>query len=312
MRKKREQSIDFKQFISDVIDEALDKKFKAILDDITYRIGVLYDVANGTRVTSTDLNVAFHVLDGFLFEDNKPTPGYVQWTDCNIVYKGTKVTIQNGNTNKKYIWWDYDANPNNVFQCSDTKPTLTDDDVLVCVNEGGVHYLTIGQGKMRHGATLVDSSVDSNIIKDNAITATKILDGAIGATKIASSAVGTAQLAANAVDSTKLANSAVTSTKLASGAVTSAAIASGAVTSSALASGAVTSTALASGAVNTTHLANKAVDGTKMASGAVGTAQLANNAVDSTKLADGSVVSSKIGAGAVATDKLNLAQHLLF
>lgn len=307
-----------KEMIQTAIDEAIDKKFKHILDDISYRIGVLYDTtANALgvgigRVGSRDLNLATHQLDGFTFTDNSPSSGYIAWSDCNIVYKGTSYTIANGNTNKKYIWWDYDATPNTAFQTSDTKPTLSDDDVMIAINNGGTHQLVIGQGRLVNGAIILDGTIGSNEIANNAVSATKIIDGAISSTKLASGAVTSSALASGAVTSTAIASGAVGSSAIAANAVTSAAIANGAITSGKLGTGAVDSNALASNAVTSAKIASGAVGTTALADDAVTTAKIATNAVTSTELADNAVIGAKISAGAVATNKLNLAQHLIF
>lgn len=296
-----------------VIEQVLDEKFKSILHDISYRLSVLIDeAANTGGVTSGRLNLAVHLLDGYVFTDNSPSAGYVSWSDCHIVYKGQVYKIQDGNTNKKYIWWDFDANPNNVFQVSDTKPDLTDDDVLVAINDNGKHTLVIGQGRMTHGAALLDATVRSSELADGAVTTTKIASRAITSTLLADGAVTSTKIASGAVTTTALANNAVDANKLADNAVTSTKIANGAVTSTKIGSGAVTSTAIASGAVQGTHIADGAVTGTKIASGVVSTTHIASGAVGSKQLADGAVTATKIGAGAVAADKLNLAQHLIF
>jgi len=296
-----------------MIEEVLDEKFKSILADISYRISVLVDEAtHSDRVTSHRLNLAVHLMDGYVWTDNSPSAGYVSWSDCKIVYKGQVYNIQNGNTNKRYIWWDYDANPNTVFQFSDTKPTLTDDDVLVAINDNGKHTLVIGQGRMMHGAALLDGTVKSNEIANGAITTAKISSGAITSTLLADNAVTSSKIASGAVTNTALANGVVDANKLADNAVTSNKIANGAVTSGKIGSGAVTSTAIASNAVQSGHISDGAVTGSKIAGGAVSTAHIAAGAVGATQLADGAVIGTKIGAGAVAADKLNLAQHLLF
>ena len=88
------------------------------------------------RITSGMLNVATHQLDGFVITDDSPTAGKIAWADCNIVYKGASYEIEDGNTDKKFVWWEADKTPTK-FQSGDTKPELTDDDVLICINDGG-------------------------------------------------------------------------------------------------------------------------------------------------------------------------------
>ncbi len=271
----RVQSV-IERTVESAVNRAFTEGFKSVLQDITYRIDSLMNMGllqSGLphRVTSEMLHLPRPMLDGFTVSDNSPSAGSVAWADCNIMYKGSKYIITNGNTNLKYIYWTLATTPT-TFKTSATKPTLSDDDILICINDGGIHRLTIGDGRMVNGAA--------------------VLDGSISSGELGSGAVTTAKLASGAVDSTILASSAVTTAKIASGAVDATALASGAVTTAALASG--------------------AVDSTKLASGAVNTAAIATGAVGSTQLADGSVIGAKIGAGQVATDKLSIASHLLF
>jgi hypothetical protein len=71
--------------------------------------------------------------------DNSPSAGYVAWTGVIITFKEIPYSISNGNSNKKFIWWDF-TNPN-VLQESDTQPTLTDDDCIFILNRSGTHKL---------------------------------------------------------------------------------------------------------------------------------------------------------------------------
>ena len=74
--------------------------------------------------------------------DNSPSAGYVAWTGVVMTFKSIDYNVANGNSNKKYIWWDF-TNPNDL-QTSDTLPTLTDDDCVFLLNVGGTHYLIPG------------------------------------------------------------------------------------------------------------------------------------------------------------------------
>jgi len=274
-----EESAKPSKEIEEVVTRLLDTKFKSILHDIDYRINVLYDVAARTagvdtgKVGTRDLKLAHHLLDGFVFTNDSPSAGSIAWTDCHIVYKGVNYTIQDGNTSQKYVWWDFDATDNTVFQTSDTKPALTTDDVLVAINDNGVARLMMTPGKMVHGGALIDGSVGTS----------EIVDGAVNSDKLAALAVIEGKIASGAVTNAKLGDGSVSSAKLGTGAVTAGKLADGAIdTSSRFAAGVVDSTALADGAVTTG------------------------------KIGDNQITGPKIGAGAVATAKLNLASHLLY
>jgi len=247
--------------LEEVVTRLLDAKFKSILHDIDYRINVLYDAAaratgeEAGKVGTRDLSLAHHLLDGFTFTNNSPSSGSVAWSDCHIVYKGVNYTITDDDTAYKYIWWDFDASPNTVFQTSNTKPSLTADDVLVAINDNGIAQLMITPGKMVHGGALINGSVGTS----------EIGDGAVNSDKIAALAVLESKLASSAVTSAKLSNGAVTAGKLANGAIDQ---------SSRFASGVVDSNALANSAVTADKIGNGQVTGPKIGAGEIAETKL--------------------------------------
>ena len=106
------------------VNRAFTEGFKSVLHDITYRIDSLMNMGLNQaglphKVTSEMLSLSTPMLDGFTLKDNFPVSGYMSWTDCNIMYKGTKYIITNGNTNLKYIYWTLDTTPHYVQNFSD-------------------------------------------------------------------------------------------------------------------------------------------------------------------------------------------------
>jgi len=75
-----------------------------------------------------------------VFSNNSPQAGYVSWSNVKITFRDETWGIQDGNTNKRYIWWDYSLSKT-TFQTSDSPPTLDLEDVLVAVNINGTCYL---------------------------------------------------------------------------------------------------------------------------------------------------------------------------
>jgi hypothetical protein len=281
------------------VRETMNQEFASVLHDVTYRMGQLRELGagvslDGRRIQTSDLNLASHMIDGYTVANNSPSAGSVAWTDINIVYKGQTYTLANGNTTKKYLWWDFDAVPNTVLQVSDTKPTLTIDDVLVGINEGGTFTSTMTAGKLTPGSALMDGSIGSG----------ELANGAVLGSKIANGAVGSGQLTDGAITEVKLGAGAVTSAKIGSGAVGSTALASGAVVSGKIAANAVGSTEIASNAVGTTQIAANAVTATQIGTGAVTAGKIGANAVTDTTIATGAVTSGKIGSGAVGSTAL--------
>lgn len=302
--------------VQEAVNQAFTEGFKSVLHDITYRIDSLMNVGlmqagRAHKITSEMMNLATPILDGFTFNDNSPSAGSIAWADCNIVYKGTKHTITNGNTAMKYVYWQMATTPN-TFKTSDTKPTLTDDDILICINNAGKHQLVIGDGRMIDGSALLDGSIKSAELGAGAVTTAKIASAAITNGLLATDAVQAGNIASGAVTETKIGSGAVTTGKIGTGAVGGTQLASGAVSDVKIASNAVTSDKINTGAVTDTKLADNAVTSAKIATGAVGETELGSNAVTSGKIADGAVIGAKIGAGQVATDKLSIASHLLF
>ena len=212
-----------KQEIREVVEDVLRDELHGLLHDVTYRIGVLREEQKHlagleAQVTSGRLNLAQHLLDGFSFTDNSPGPGSVAWVDCSISYKGETYAITDGDTSDKYIWWDFSATPNTVFQESATKPTLEDDDVLIAINTSGVHTMVIGTGRMVNGSGILDSTVNTTELANSAVTSDKLSSAAVTAGKIATGGIS---------NSNQFANGVVNSDQLASGAVTNAKIGSG-------------------------------------------------------------------------------------
>ena len=295
----------------------LQDELKDLLEDAAWRIHQAWD---HRQVPAEALNLHQHLLTGYTLANNTPVAGSISWTDLHIVYQGTDYGPFTGDTADMYVWFDHDHVTDKI-QTSNTKPTISKDDAIIFVNEGGVAYEPM-KSQLQHGALIVDGSVHEGEIASNAIVASKILDGAVGTGKLASGAVDDTKLADNAVTSTKinggavtnakLGNGAVDDTKLASGAVTNVKIADGAVETAKLDDGAVSTTKLGDTAVTEAKLANNAVTGGKIADGAIVSNKLDDGAVTSGKIANGAVGDAQVGPGSIGSSKLNIFQHLLY
>ena len=75
--------------------------------------------------------------------DNSPGAGSIAWTGLIITKNAVEYAIDNGNSDKRFLWWDADSA--NTLQESDTFPTLVEDDGdrLVFVNISGIHTTTM-------------------------------------------------------------------------------------------------------------------------------------------------------------------------
>jgi len=96
--------------------------------------------------------------------DNSPSAGYISWSGLVITYKETDYNVNDGNSNKKYLWWDLD-NPNEL-QESDTQPTMSDDDCIVFINDNGTHKMW--GFRTLHGSMIEDGSIESSKLASNA------------------------------------------------------------------------------------------------------------------------------------------------
>lgn len=299
-----------------MVKEILNDELKSLLADVTYRIGVLHDEVKRVqgenhKITSGMLNLTTHQIDGFVVTDNTPTAGKIAWSDCNIVYKGTSYAITDGNTEMKYVYWESDATPT-TFKFSDTKPVLTDDDVMICVNNEGTHQMVIGIGRMTPGGSIIDGTVDSDEIAKGAVLTDKIASLAITEGLLASGAVTVNKIGSGAVTEIKIGSNAVTDAKIKDGAVVADKIGANAVTEGKIGSNAVTEGKIKSGAVSEVKLADSAVTSGKIAQNAIIADKINSGAITEAKIANNAVTSGKIASGSVAENKLSIAMHLLF
>ena len=90
-----------------------------------------------------------------IITNNSPSAGYVAWQDVVAIHKNISYNVDNGNSNKKYIWWDY-TTPTEL-QESDTMPALEANDSIFILNDSGTAYLW-GDWRI-HGELIVAGSI---------------------------------------------------------------------------------------------------------------------------------------------------------
>lgn len=171
-----------RRFVVGVLQDEL----HATLDDVTWRMKQLYK--DSELVPAEALNLMAHQITGYTITDNSPAAGSIAWTDVSIVYQGTTHGPFSGDTALKYVWFDksaYDAAPTTyTLDTADTKPSLTKDDTLVFINDGGSASVAVSNNGSVHGAQLLGQSVKSDELAADSVIGTKILDGAVDDTKI--------------------------------------------------------------------------------------------------------------------------------
>jgi len=97
--------------------------------------------ANAAVVPQEDSGLWAHRLGvESIFTNDSPNPGYVSWSNVVLYWRDNKYEIEDGSTNKKYIWWDYSTSTT-TFQTSDTRPELELEDVIIGYNDNGTWRL---------------------------------------------------------------------------------------------------------------------------------------------------------------------------
>ncbi len=92
--------------------------------------------------------------------DNTPNVGYISWTGLTITYRGAEYNVNDGNSNKKYIWWDYDE-PTDL-QDTDLFPPMAElEDALVFYNNNGIGKFCLNQTVI-HGDQIQEHSIGEN------------------------------------------------------------------------------------------------------------------------------------------------------
>jgi len=183
-----------------------------------------------------------------------------------------------------------------VFQTSASKPTLTDDDFIACLNDSGTHY-QIWDATFIHGGVIRTNTVDTNELNADAVTATELnivgIDGTTGRIVVADATDANAVTAgintyaatliqagkilisgdtnlddwshgtdATKIDGGNIYTNSVTATQIAAGAITTTEIAADTIVAGNIAAGAVATSEIAADAVTAAELNIVGIDGT--------------------------------------------------
>lgn len=96
--------------------------------------------------------------------NNSPGAGSVAWAGLIVKLKGVDYTVTDGNSSKKYLWWDL-SNPS-TMQESDTTPTLTIDDCIVIINVSGTAYW-IPDSTLIHGDQIIAGTIPQTALSSD-------------------------------------------------------------------------------------------------------------------------------------------------
>jgi hypothetical protein len=166
---------------------------------------------------------------------NTPSTGYIAWKNVDIRYKDISYNIPDGNTNKRFVWWDYD-DPYSLWITDVFPADMAGDDLLLFLNKNGTAVI-VPTSTILHGDLIVPGSILTDHLSANCVTAEKILAGTVQSQHIAAAAIGAAAIAAGAVLTDHLGAGVVVADKICAGAVTTAKLAAGAVTANEIAVG---------------------------------------------------------------------------
>lgn len=241
-------------------------------------LSVIADKIAASAVDASKMNVGIIFLAGDIWTNNSPGAGYVAWNQHKLAWDGTEYTIQAGNTNSKYIYWDTAA-PGTAYQFAALTSSIPKTAFIIGINNGGTYEMYWNKG-------WAEKMIDSALLGDGAVVSTKLADLAVEAGKLANSAVTAQKIANLAVGSAAINDLAVTSAKLADLAVTAAKIANAAVGSAAIANAAVGEAHIANASINSAHIQELAVVSAKIGDLAVNTLKIGDRAVTGDKVAN--------------------------
>lgn len=309
------------------IENVLHDKLSHFLDDITFRIGQAYDIAEraggggkGT-VFAEDLNIKNRVfLTGYTITNNTPSAGSIAWADLHVVYNGIDYAITNGNTALQYVYFQPPATlpagtVGTALKFSATKPVLADGDVLLFVNEAGVARNMLSDTNASLPRIVATNAIDTDALADNAVTRNQIKNNEIIAGKLATGAINNNNLfTPKLITGDSIGDKAIVADKIGDNAVTSIKVADGAISKATQITGAIiTGDKMVSKTINTGQINDNAIDSTKIKDGAINrSGQIVNKVVDATNLVNGAVGSLALDDGAVNAAKLNIMRHIMY
>lgn len=132
--------------IVEAVKAGVRHEMDAAVADIERRLAQAREIerANATgipreTVHAEDINVNFHMIDGYTLTANSPAAGSIAWASLHVVLAGVDYTIADGNTANKYAWFIKPGTGTAVtMQTGNTMPVLGASDALIFVNNGGV------------------------------------------------------------------------------------------------------------------------------------------------------------------------------
>ena len=238
-------------------------------------------------------NIPTHFISG-TFTNNSPSAGKVSWSGVKVDFNGNTYSITNGNTDKKYIWWDYSVSTT-TFQTSDTLPTLANEDCLVATNTSGTHRL-VWRAYDVNGDQIQTAAITGSHIANNTITGGNIANSTITAANIANATITGSNIANNTISGSNLVNNTITATQIQNATITTTQISNTAgITGNQIANATITASNIATGTITATNIKDLTITADQIANATITTDKICTLSVD--KLIAGTLKSQTITLG---------------
>jgi len=224
---------------------------KSIYSDLVEMHGQLVteQLAPGT-VIPEKLLVPDWYPEGLEWYNNTPSEGYVKWSSFKLTFNGEVYNIEEGYTDKCYIYWVY---KDSKLSSSNEMPTLGKGDCLVAINDEGTVFQVL-QATALHGGSVLTETITETKISDNAISTPKLKANAVTAEKIVAEAITSEKIATGAVVADKIGANQIKASHIDSGQIHTEHLAAECVTSDKIKTGTILAKNIASGAITAEKL----------------------------------------------------------
>ena len=182
--------------IKDSIRDEMRHEFASAVSDVERRLGQARELemsaagilAVPRSVHAEDLNISRPLLDGYLLTANSPSAGSIAWSSLHVVLLGVDYTIADGNTANKYAWFIKPGSGTTAtLMTGNTLPTLSQNDALIFVNNGGVPVsaletsisYAVGPGVIGNAQLAADVQSVISTLQANDIALQSAVDGTI-------------------------------------------------------------------------------------------------------------------------------------
>lgn len=137
----------------------------------------------------------------YTLSHNTPTTGFISWAGVDIVFDGVSYAVADGDTSQKYVYW-LKAEPD-TLQVSDEYPSLTAEDCLVFINNGGAG-LSVLDATVMDGSIIVPGTIQGDAIMAEAIVGSHIAAESIVGTHILAGEITGDHIKANSITAEKI------------------------------------------------------------------------------------------------------------